>query len=134
MVIGRGQLPSLGLASLWAVTSTAAPAAIMDSTPAGHADIAQAVSAALGKDVLIADDALTTSSVLTIERRTPRTMEGRVGTGRVVDPPEVFQLVLDGGRCVLVHLRTGESYPLENARCHAAPAKAGNAPLSNQTR
>lgn len=128
------RLASLWLTGLCAAASAGAPAAIMESTPTGHADIAQAVAAALGKEVLIADDALTTSSVLTIERRTPRTMEGRVGTGRVVDPPEVFQLVLDGGRCVLVHLRTGESYPLKNARCHPSPAKARKAPLLNQTR
>lgn len=127
-MVRRGQQGSLWLASLWAVTSTAAPAAIVDSTPSGHADIAQAVAAALGTEVLIADDALTTSSILTIERRAPRTMEGRVGTGRILGRPETFQLVLDGDKCVLVHLGTGESYPLENVRCHAAPAKAGNAP------
>lgn len=127
------------LASLWltvccATASTGAPAAIMDSTPAGHADIARAIAAALGTEVLIADDALTTSSILTIERRAPRTTEGRVGTGRVLDPPEVFQLLLDDDRCVLAHPRTGESYPLENARCRPSPAEAGNAPLSNQSR
>lgn len=116
------------------MTCAAAPAAIMDSTPSGHADIEQAVTTALGTEVLIADDALTTSSILTIERRTPRTMEGRVGTGRILDRPETFQLVLDGDQCVLVHRRTGQPYPLENARCHAAPAKPENAPLSNQTR
>lgn len=131
-MVRLGQLASLGLAGSWAMTSTAAPAAIMDSTPSGHADIEQAVATALGTEVLIADDALTTSSVLTIERRSPRTMEGRVATGRVLDPPEVFQLVLDDDRCVLVHRRTGEPYPLANARCHASPAKAGNAPLSDQ--
>ncbi len=127
-MVRRLHFASLWLASLWAVTSNADPAAIMDPTPAGHADIERAVAAALGTEVLIAEDALTTSSVLTIERRTPRTMEGRVATGRVLDPPEVFQLVLDDDRCVLVHRRTGEPYPLENVRCHASPAKAGNAP------
>ena len=117
-----------------AASSVGTPPAIMDSTPAGSADIRQAVAAALGKDVLIADDALTTSSLLIIERRVPRTMEGRVGNGRILNAPETFQLVLDRGKCVLVHRRTGEPYPLENARCHAAPARADKAPLSNQSR
>ena len=132
-MVTRTQWVSLGLAAVWAMTSTAAPA-IMDPTPAGRADIEQAVAAALGTEVLIAEDALTTSSVLTIERRTPRTMEGRVATGRVLEPPEVFQLVLEDDRCVLVHRRTGDAYPLKNARCHPSPAKAENAPLSDQDR
>ena len=133
-MVTRTQWVSLGLAAVWAMTSTAAPAAIMDPTPAGRADIEQAVAAALGAEVLIADDALTTSSLLTIERRMPRTMEGRVATGRVLEPPEVFQLVLEDDRCVLVHRRTGDAYPLKDARCHPSPAKAGNAPLSDQDR
>ena len=125
---------SLCLASLCAMTSTGAPAAIMESTPAGRTDIEQAVAAALGKDVLIADDALTESSVLIIERRIPRTMEGRIGSGRILDPPETFRLVLEGDQCVLVHDRTGESYPLENARCRLSPAGTDGAPLSDENR
>ena len=115
-MVNRGRFALLGLAGVWTVTSNAAPAAVMDPTPAGHADIEQAVAAALGAEVLIADDALTTSSILTIERRAPRTIEGRVGTGRILDRPETFRLVLDGDQCVLVHRRTSATYPLENAR------------------
>ena len=127
-MVNRGRFALLGLAGVWTVTSNAAPAAVMDPTPAGRADIEQAVAAALGAEVLIADDALTTSSILTIERRAPRTIEGRVGTGRILDRPETFRLVLDGDQCVLVHRRTSATYPLENARCRASPAKAGKAP------
>lgn len=116
------------------MTSTGAPAAIMESTPAGRSDIEQAVTAALGKDVLIADDALTESSVLIVERRIPRTMEGRIGSGRILDPPETFQLVLEGDQCVLVHDRTGEAYPLENTRCRVSPAETDGAPPSHENR
>ena len=103
----------------------------MDSTPAALADIQQAVTAALGKDVLVADDALTKSSLLTIDRRVTKTMEGRVGSGRILDPPETFQLVLEGDQCVLVHDRTGKAYPLENARCHVPPNGNDRAPPSH---
>ena len=127
-MVERARFAALGLAGVWTVASSAAPAAVMDSTPSGRADLERAVAAALGAEVLIADDALTTSSILTIERRAPRTIEGRVSTGRILDRPETFQLVLDGDQCVLVHRRTGEPYPLENVRCHASPAEAGNAP------
>ena len=117
-----------------ATAAVDAPPAIMDSTPAGSADIRQAVAAALGKNILTADDALTNSSVLIIERRVPRTMQDRVGNGRILDAPETFLLVLDGGKCVLVHRRTGDRYTLENARCHAAPARTDTAPSSKQSR
>ena len=113
-------------ASLWlALTATpasSAPAVIADSTPAVRAEIRQAVAAALGGKALIADDALTTSSQLIIERREPRTLDGRVGGGRILDAPETFELVLDEGQCVLVHRRTDAAYPLENTRCRAAPS------------
>ena len=133
-MVKRMHSASLWAVSLWAMTSTGAPAAIVESTPAGHADIRQAVAAALGKDVLIADDALTKSSVLIIERRIPRTLEGRIGSGRTLDPPETFQLVLKGDQCILVHDRTGESYPLENARCRESPAEAESARPSHENR
>ena len=114
---------------------TSAPAAIIDSTASSRTDIRQAVTAALSAEVLIADDALTTSSLLIIERRSQRTIDGRVGSGRVTTPPEIFQLVLDDDQCILVHRRTGEAYPLENARCRASPdtpRRDAYVPLSNQ--
>ena len=133
-MVKRVTFASLWLASLWAMTSGATPAAIMESTPAGRTDIQQAVAAALGKDVLIAADALTKSSLLIVERHIPRTMEGRIASGRMLDPPETFRLVLEGGQCVLVHDRTGDSYLLENARCRASPAETDRAPSSRENR
>ncbi|MCY3818467.1 MAG: hypothetical protein OXH52_03745 [Gammaproteobacteria bacterium] len=122
------------LASLWlagalpATPLANAPAIIVDSTPSVRDDISQAVTTALGKKALIADDALTTSSLLIIERREPRTIDGRVGSGRIVDPPQTFQLVLDGDRCVLLHRRTDAAYPIESARCRPAPTTPESAP------
>lgn len=126
------KLATLCVASLWAATVARAPAAIMESTPDGRADIQRVVAAALGKDILIADDALTKSSLLIIERRIPRTMEGRVGSGRILDAPETFELVLDAGQCVLVHRRTDVAYPLENARCRPSPSTPGSSPSPDQ--
>ena len=126
---------SFCLAGASAAAPTSAPAAIIDSTASSRTDIRQAVTAALGTEVLIADDALTTSSLLIIERRSRRSIDGRVGSGRVVTPPEIFQLVLDDDQCILIHRRTGEAYPLENARCSAppdTPRRDAHVPLSNQ--
>ncbi len=124
----------LALASALAAAPDSAPAVVMDSSPASRTDIQQAVTNALGKEVLIADDALTTSSLLIIERHTPRTIEGRIASGRILDAPEVFQLVLEKDRCVLVHRRTDVAYPLENARCRAASPAPDRDASSNQNR
>ena len=133
-MVRRLRFASLWFASLGAMTSAGTPAAILEPTPAGRNDIREAVGAALGKDVLIAEDALTKSSLLVIERRIPRTMQGRVASGRILDPPETFQLVMDGDKCVLVHDRTDKSYPLENARCSMSPADTDRAPPSQENR
>ena len=126
------QFLSLWLAATLPATPLAsAPAIIVESTPAVRTEIMQAVAAALGRKPLIADDALTTSSLLIIEHREPRTIDGRVGSGRIVDPPETFQLVLDGNQCVLVHRRTDAAYPLENARCRPSPTAPGSSPTAN---
>ena len=124
---------SLWLADAWAATESATDA-IIDSTPSSRAEIQHAVATALGTEVLIAEDALTISSLLIIDRRPQHTIDGRIGGGRVLDPPETFQLVLDENQCILVHRRTGEAYPLENARCRVPPSIPRSAPLSNQNR
>lgn len=132
MVTWAGFLSLWLAAALPATPLASAPAIIVESTPAVRADIMQAVAAALGRKPLIADDALTTSSLLIIERREPRSIDGRVGSGRIVDPPETFQLVLDGDQCVLVHRRTDAAYALENARCRPSPTAPGSSPSPDQ--
>jgi hypothetical protein len=90
----------------------AVPAVIVEPTPKSRAALLQAVTDALGQEPLLADDALTRESVLLVERRH---VEGRErGT------PERFRLLLAGGRCVLVHERTGQRAPLVDTRCAAA--------------
>ena len=121
------------LSLAWACAAAppaSAPAAIIDSTPAGRADIRKAVASALGTDVLVAKDALTTSNLLVIEPRRQQSIEGRVGGGRIMTPPDIFRLVLVGDRCVLVHARTGAAYPLENTRCRASPIPPGDSAVS----
>jgi hypothetical protein len=94
------------------------PAVILDPSPESRAELARAVSEALhGAPVTLADDALTRTSLLVIERPGPRDLEQRPLTGRVLDPPEQFRLVLRGSRCVLVHLATGEGRVLGATTC-----------------
>lgn len=100
------------------------PAVLVEPTAESRAELARVVSAALdGSPVLLADDALTEASLLTIERRVPRDIEGRPAAGRVLDPPEQFRLVRSGTRCFLVHQRTGERTLLTLSSCRPAQAR-----------
>ena len=85
------------------------PAVIDTPTNESRAELAQAVSSALhGAPVTLADDALTRTSRLIIEKPL---------TGRDLDKPEHFQLVKTGTRCVLIHERTGKRTTLPSTRC-----------------
>ena len=86
------------------------PALIAAHTEQSRAELTRVVSAAFnGQPVTLADDALTRESVLTIERRTPPGPQGRAATGRTLEEPQRFDLVLRGGRCLLVRARTAAS-------------------------
>jgi hypothetical protein len=100
------------------------PAVIAAPTAQSRAELVRVVSAAMnGQALTLADDALTRESVLTIERRTPPGPQGRAATGRTVDAPEQFRLLLRGTRCMLVHAASGREWELAEARC--VPADDG---------
>lgn len=126
-------LLALALALLAAGCRTAAPAAgaspgtrdvpavIVEPDDASRAALASAVSAALqGAPVTLADDALTRSSTLVVERAQVRDPAGVPISGRELAPPERFQLVKRGGACVLQHEGTGRAVVLEATRCTAS--------------
>jgi hypothetical protein len=97
------------------------PALTVAPTDASRAALAAAVTAALhGAQVTLADDALTRSSTLIVERARQRDAVGLPVDGRVVAAPERFRLVKRGGACVLVHERTGREAVLESTTCVAS--------------
>jgi hypothetical protein len=99
-------------------------AVIAAPTAESRAELARAIGAAFnGQPVMLADDALTRDSTLTLERRTPPGPQGRAATGRTLEAPEHFRLVLRGTRCVLVRVADGREWPLDEVRC--VPAAAG---------
>jgi hypothetical protein len=94
------------------------PAVIAAHTDGSRAELTRVVSSAMnGQPVTLADDALTRESVLTLERRTPPGPQGRAATGRTLEEPEQFRLVLRGTRCVLVHPADGREWELNEAMC-----------------
>jgi hypothetical protein len=96
------------------------PALIVNPTAQGRAELRRAVSDMLhGADVSLADDALTTSSVLIVERSHSRSLDNPPLSGRDLGQPERFQLVTAGTQCVLVHESDQARYELLEAECVA---------------
>ncbi len=102
------------------------PARITNPSAQVQAELLAAITNALQNNtVTIADDALTASNVLIIERAPARDTNGRLLSGRDLGRPQHFELVKDGERCILVHPQTQQRYPLEHARC-AVMQEAGD--------
>ena len=126
-------LPRLGLAiaallSPFACTTIAAeqPAVLVDPGENDRAELLRVLRGALnGAPLVLADDALTRESLLTVEVRPRGALDSPPSTGRVLTMPEQFRLVLDGGRCVLVRRSDSARFPLGIVRCAAAPAGDG---------
>lgn len=97
-----------------------APALLVQPSAQTRKELALAVAAEFGGvQIPLADDALTHSSELTLERSALRDPGGLRVNGRELGRPELFHLVLVDGRCVLIHDRTGHRATLSTARCKA---------------
>lgn len=94
------------------------PATLVDTTAQTRSELNQVVSLALlGVDVTLADDALTKTSLLVIERRKPQNISSDRIMGRDLSTPDQFRLVTNGGQCILVHQKNGKRYLLSLASC-----------------
>jgi hypothetical protein len=99
------------------------PARVVNPSPESRAELERAVSDMLfGADVILADEALTDSSVLLIERRRIRDSNNVPLSGRDLGEPEHFKLVMSGTRCVLIHERDDARYELQHTQCAAESA------------
>jgi hypothetical protein len=95
-------------------------AIVVQPSDASRAEIAAAVSAALGARVTLSDYALTGSSVLLVEHLQA------ASEPRPPLPPEEFQLFRGRTGCVLVYWGTGRRAPLSATDC--APETVGETP------
>ncbi len=94
------------------------PAVITNPTDASRAALHHALSEAFhDTEVTLADDALTQTSLLTIESGARRTIENPPLRGRVLEEPTQFRLVKNGNDCVLIDLRDQSRHKLENTTC-----------------
>lgn len=95
------------------------PARISNPDESSRAALQQTINAALHTEVVLADDALTNSSQLFIERVMPKTMEGSPAGGRTMEKPFEFQLVINGDDCVLIDRRDDSRHVLQESTCIA---------------
>ncbi|MDQ2076327.1 hypothetical protein [Marinimicrobium sp. ABcell2] len=94
------------------------PGLIVEPDADSRAALSEAVSNALdGVDVLLAPNALTESSVLILEQSHYRADENMHRQGRRLDQPEHFQLLFQGGACILVHKDSGQHQMLADTEC-----------------
>jgi hypothetical protein len=100
-------------------TGTDVPARITNPSVASRAALQHAVNDALNTKVLLAADALTSSSILVIERNPPKSMQSQPATGRNMDRPIRFQLVVNDFACILIDTRDATRHLLENTTCVA---------------
>lgn len=99
------------------------PALLVDPDEQARAELLFLVSSTLNdRPVTLAQDALTFSSVLTIERKPHHSMSGRPATGRMMESPEQFRLVQNESQCLLIHLGSGKRMPLHHAKCMSEQA------------
>ena len=94
-------------------------ARITSADDASRAALQRAVNDALNTDVTLADNALTESSVLIIERSPPRSMQSPAAQGRNMEVPIQFRLVINREDCILIDQRDRSRYKLENTSCEA---------------
>ena len=95
------------------------PARIVNPDADSRGALQAAVKEALGREAMLADTALTDTSLLTIERWPAGTMDNPVPQGRILGKPLQFQLMKNGDDCFLVKKSDGSRYLLSDTDCEA---------------
>lgn len=120
----RAKLVALGCAILWLVAcATPAqdpqadrPARLAEPSASSREQVQKVVEKALGVPVMLADDVLSASSRLVIERKQHRHLEqGLVMGNDLSGPGEQFILMRNGEACVLVRVADQSRWPLKLA-------------------
>ena len=116
-LVGSAVLVLLGCQTLDADSDR--PARITAPTEASRAALQDVVNSVLHTDVRLADDALTTSSILTIELDPPGTLQNPTPVGRIMTRPIQFRLVVNTSSCILIDQRDDSRHVLRDTTCVA---------------
>jgi len=95
------------------------PARIVNADADSRAALQAVVNEALGRGVMLADNALTNTSLLAIERWPTGTIDNPVPEGRKLDKPIQFRLVINGSDCILIDQRNESRHVLKDTECAA---------------
>ncbi|MDE0755553.1 MAG: hypothetical protein OSB26_12945 [Woeseiaceae bacterium] len=95
------------------------PARIINVDDASRSALQNAVNTAIGTNVTLADNALTDTSLLTLENRPPRSMTNPNPQGRIMEMPIQFQLIKNGNDCILINQRDRSRQVLSGTSCEA---------------
>ena len=95
------------------------PARIINVDDASRSALQNAVNTAIGTNVTLADNALTDTSLLTLENRTPRSITNPNPQGRIMEMPIQFQLIKNGNDCILINQRDRSRQVLSGTSCEA---------------
>jgi hypothetical protein len=113
--------PGAGLlyaAALCGCVSIQTPAVIVEQSARGRSELARVIAGALHTpEIALADDALTTSPMLLIERSPARDERGVLLNGRELSRPDVFRLFLVRGHCALTQPQSGRRWTLRDVQC-----------------
>ncbi len=98
------------------------PALIVNPTPTSRFELTRVVTTAINDTAIaLADDALTETSTLILERSPPRSIEEQPATGRLLDRPVRLRLVINVENCVLINEADGRRWRLFQTECIPAP-------------
>ena len=100
-----------------ACASLAVPALRIDVGDADQDELRAVITVALGTRVVLSEAAFVDTYRLSFGP--PMNAATADATGRMIERPSQFELKAQAGRCFLVHVNTGASYPLDRVRCRA---------------
>ena len=121
-IFAAGVSLAMGACSLASQSATDTPALITSTDAPSRAALRAAVTAATGKDAMLADDALTKESSIVIDRTAARDSGGRRIEARETSAPQVLHLIKRGDDCILVLQATKKETKIEGVSCVAASA------------
>ena len=94
------------------------PALITNPTDESRAALKKALAEAFhGTELTLADNALTQTSLLTVESGARHIIGKLPRRGRILEKPIQFRLVKNGTECVLINLRDQSRHKLQNTTC-----------------
>ncbi len=109
----------LAIAGCQAVTAESdLPALIIQPNEASRAALQVTLSKLFGGQIVkLSDEALTRSSLLTLEPGLQNINNSKVASGRVLSGPYKFRLVQNRDACILIDMRDGSRHALANTTC-----------------